>query len=1421
MNGCKGSCITLAAIAGASASIAGGILAVSSATADSPTSATLAARSATPIQADRTVADSEALAVSNSTRETVEPVNVEYFEDTIQGMRHRMRTQYAQRLTREFLAATEYTSQSSPQALQGPNPCDFCASGSTFEDDQLPTASGGSGLPDAHLLDCTINPTVNTTSWRGANDHCLFPGDTLFEDPTLKEVLPDFTGINQSVQFCGTTMNIDNTCHTGDANGDSRGFDPDVWEFQITGVAALDMKMTAYAEAEEIRIAMTYNFFESTNNNTFAIIDDCSDGYGIFNFPVWQSFEIRTAANCADGTWGESLQEGYWYILCFPASENAGGPTGTPRSDPQVVDGANNPNNAWYYNVTLESVDPQGACCDTDTGVCTDGTLKSVCFASAGVFKGPGSTCADAECCSPITDLVEEIDFVENDDLANFPDAEERCDVPGATNVNEVVQDFEGNLLKCTATALTVGGSGGFVTADVCDVTDPNDGATPPNGDDVYVIVGYSGTEDNFSSSFSSGSLGQGDDDFFVFDIPGPDSVRIEAQFDVPFSYVPYLLRDFGTDPLAPDCQVLGFISPGVTGACQPARFTFCFGPGVHGVAVAPFATSNIACSVRYTIILECLECAPGACCLQDGTCTDGVDEVTCEFTLGGNFQGNYSSCCASDCVQPCTVTEVNPPNSTTSSEPDDDCTDYTCANDPGGPTACPTSPVTVTGDLFNSGCEAPDGNQASYWTTAAGAVDRLWCADTGTYILDQTGTGGIRDFFGDPDYIELDLSGETDDTQVAITIITPITLQVYIARERSRSECPSIGVDGTDDIRELSETINFAVAAGTQGTATFCLGADQHMILIETNSIIDCGFDYTIQIDVEDDCLGACCIPGGGCSNVAENSTDTAIAPPACNNLSGVYRGLGTRCPGTGEDGTGTSAETNPLGRVTEIECCTVPQETGDVIDADAATCATVISSGGDADLNGGCVQGTAAAFQSLGTLDPSSGAAPGDPGDSVAVYGTVGVGECGPPACFPPETIRDRDIYSFDIPPGVDAEMLFFVENSFNEFIRVLDPDDFDPTGACDFNTDGLSSFTINSNICDPGGQTFGVSGLQTTGQSNCLDNGQTHYIYVAAFNEPQCSVEYRFEITLFECMLGACCLDNSLCVGQNDIGLVECEAILGGTFVENASCPTGANEGTLCLGVCCIDDDMDPGTPVVCVTDTLFQECCATNGALPQTDPEAPGYAQGTFVGYQVGFDPADCTGTPCVASGACCVDDVGTGFACTDDVTPDDCANVLGGTYQGDNTSCAGTGCDSLEGACCVGTNCVADTSPLFCGGLGGSFLGAGTDCTGDPCAAAGGACCFSCPDVGVCTDETDASACQAIGGLYVGDGSTCASVNCADYCIADLDGDGDVDVFDFGVFGPNFGSGTTRCTGDFDCDGDVDVFDFGVFGPKAG
>jgi hypothetical protein len=49
------------------------------------------------------------------------------------------------------------------------------------------------------------------------------------------------------------------------------------------------------------------------------------------------------------------------------------------------------------------------------------------------------------------------------------------------------------------------------------------------------------------------------------------------------------------------------------------------------------------------------------------------------------------------------------------------------------------------------------------------------------------------------------------------------------------------------------------------------------------------------------------------------------------------------------------------------------------------------------------------------------------------------------------------------------------------------------------------------------------------------------------------------------------------------------------------------------------------------------------------------------------------------------------------------------------------------------------------------------------------------------------------------------------------CLGDIDGDGDTDIFDFGIFAASFTLNVTPGTlGDIDGNGIVDIFDFGLF-----
>jgi hypothetical protein len=141
--------------------------------------------------------------------------------------------------------------------------------------------------------------------------------------------------------------------------------------------------------------------------------------------------------------------------------------------------------------------------------------------------------------------------------------------------------------------------------------------------------------------------------------------------------------------------------------------------------------------------------------------------------------------------------------------------------------------------------------------------------------------------------------------------------------------------------------------------------------------------------------------------------------------------------------------------------------------------------------------------------------------------------------------------------------------------------------------------------------------------------------------------------------------------------------------------------------------------------------------------------------------------------------------------------------------------------ATQGACCVPGNCVEDQTSADCTTLGGTFLGVGTTCAGSPCASLPGACCI--PSTGGCVELSENDCVTQIGGNFQGPVTMCPDACVVPpMCPMDLDGDDDVDVFDFGVFAAHFGQMVTPNTdGDFDGDGDVDIFDFGLFAASFG
>lgn len=158
------------------------------------------------------------------------------------------------------------------------------------------------------------------------------------------------------------------------------------------------------------------------------------------------------------------------------------------------------------------------------------------------------------------------------------------------------------------------------------------------------------------------------------------------------------------------------------------------------------------------------------------------------------------------------------------------------------------------------------------------------------------------------------------------------------------------------------------------------------------------------------------------------------------------------------------------------------------------------------------------------------------------------------------------------------------------------------------------------------------------------------------------------------------------------------------------------------------------------------------CPANGGW-STFAALPGFCRpsGDW-NIRLTYEPQTCvpaTGACCAPTGACTV------------VTSAQCTSS-GGTYRGDNSTCAQANCPTPTQACCFSSNqsCV-DLTPSNCTGFGGVPGGFGTFCSTYVCFPVG-ACCL--PN-GTCQDNTTPASCSGQGGTFKGNATVCASQNC--------------------------------------------------------
>ncbi|MGP1346986.1 MAG: dockerin type I repeat-containing protein [Phycisphaerales bacterium] len=234
---------------------------------------------------------------------------------------------------------------------------------------------------------------------------------------------------------------------------------------------------------------------------------------------------------------------------------------------------------------------------------------------------------------------------------------------------------------------------------------------------------------------------------------------------------------------------------------------------------------------------------------------------------------------------------------------------------------------------------------------------------------------------------------------------------------------------------------------------------------------------------------------------------------------------------------------------------------------------------------------------------------------------------------------------------------------------------------------------------------------------------------------------------------CDPGACCLVDGSCVE----GLLDGECVAeGGVFAgPNTTCATTECEDPVVP--CCF------ASTGGCL-DLEFQVCLGIGGI-----PGAVGQACASFV---------------CFPEGACCLPD----GACLDALSPEECATV-GGTFQGDGTSCATVSCPLPTGACCFANGSCLVFTQQNCTVAGGTWQGAGTNCADGNGNGSPDACEAPAPD---CPGDVN-------GDLVVNSddlGLLLGEFGCQSGCEADLNDDGEVNSDDLGLLLGEFGSDCT-------------------------
>lgn len=467
----------------------------------------------------------------------------------------------------------------------------------------------------------------------------------------------------------------------------------------------------------------------------------------------------------------------------------------------------------------------------------------------------------------------------------------------------------------------------------------------------------------------------------------------------------------------------------------------------------------------------------------------------------------------------------------------------------------------------------------------------------------------------------------------------------------------------------------------------------------LPAGSTLDCGCG-------NNDVQGACCRPDGTC----------VVVPPS--QCTGTYLGDGTVCQGTGAccfdaDGDGVSETC----QIADEVCCSIIfggtfQGFGTACLADVPCCFT----------SGACVVMNEVCCLSAGGVLAPGGACMGDGNGNGVDDGC----EDTPPICQP---TPDRMGCQPTICPVAGQECLPRCLRRFQDGTIVVESCECISPNECHLEFDAASGSFTCIGACPPGfvcQTTTTVDPLDGSTIICCECVPETPETCTLNDTQPLCAPLLQTDCQSTDPT--RTCLPRKITITPNGPVADECTC-----FGQGDDCGPITFNGTIarCLGLCPVPpnnpndlclvqvDGVSTGMPSIdtatlpigavldcgCGGIDVQGACCLPDGTCVVVPPAQ---CQGVYLG----------DGTVCGGSGACCYDTDGDGIPETCNVVDEICCEVtFGGTFQGLGTMCQGKGACCYDPAGAPAGQCVV-VDRICCDDIGGAFQGVGTICLGD-------------------------------------------------------------------------------------------------------